>query len=185
MLPAGRFAARRAKSCLVAPDAGDRVLCAVERDAVYVLAVLEGRDRAPTRVVAEGDLRLQAPTGRIGLSASDGVDLVGGRDVAITSGELSLQAKRGSIALEELGYVGRSLSAKVSKVSLLAEQLDTRLSRWIQRVKRAFRFVEEIEQVRAGTVDVRAERLAALRGDHTVVSARTLAKIDGEQVHIG
>ena len=37
-----RFEARRAKSCLVAPEPGDRVLCALEDDGVFVLAVREG-----------------------------------------------------------------------------------------------------------------------------------------------
>ena len=185
VLPAGRFRARRAKSCLVAPDAGDRVLCGLDDDSVYVLAVLDGQPGAPTRLEAAGDVRLQAPSGRLGLSASKGVDVVGAGDVAISGGELSLRARRGSIALEELGFVGRVLNARVSKVSLVAEQLDTRLTRWIQRVKRAFRFVEDLEQLRAGTVDIRAERLAAVRADNTIIAARTVAKIDGEQVHIG
>jgi hypothetical protein len=48
-----------------------------------------------------------------------------------------------------------------------------------------FRFVEEIDQTRAGTVDLRAQNLMAIRGENAVISARVLAKVDGEQIHIG
>lgn len=180
-----RFEARRAKSCLVAPELGDRVLCAVEDDGVFVLAVLEGREGAATRVSVDGDLRLQAASGRVSICSGRGVDVVAVEDVAISSGQLHVRAKAGSVAIEDLGFFGRLLRADVGKVALVARELDSRLERWSQRAKRVFRFVEELEQVRAGSLDMRAEGLAAVRGENTVVSARVLAKIDGEQVHIG
>ncbi len=179
------YDACRAKSCLVAPEPGDRVLCALEDDAVFVLAVLEGREGSATRLTVEGDLRLQAPSGRISVCSAKGVDIIGAEDVAVTTGNFHLRAKVGSVAIEELGFFGKLLRAEVGKVALVAKELDSRLERWTQRAKRVFRFVEDIEQLRAGTVDMRAENLAALRGENTVVSARVLAKIDGQQVHIG
>ncbi|RLB64063.1 MAG: hypothetical protein DRI90_05505, partial [Deltaproteobacteria bacterium] len=177
--------ARRAKSCLVAPEPGDRVLCAIEEDAVFVLAVLEGRQGAATRLTADGDLKLHAPTGRIAICSGEGVDIVGAKDVAVTGGALHVRAKTGSVAVDELGYFGKLLRAQVGKVALIAEEVDSRMTRLSQRAKRVFRFVEDIDQTRAGTVDMRAESLAAIRGETTMVTARVLAKIDGEQVHIG
>ncbi|MCC6523894.1 MAG: DUF3540 domain-containing protein [Polyangiaceae bacterium] len=180
-----RHAARRAKSCLVAPDVGDRVLCAVEGEAVFVLAVLEGAPGAATRVSAEGDLKLQATTGRLTLGATEGIDLVTGKTVGVTGGAVHVRAKTGSVAVEELGFLSRLVRAEVGKVALLAEHVDSTVTRIVQRAKRAFRFVEEVEQVRAGTLDLRAENLAAIRADNTLLTARVLAKIDAAQVHIG
>ncbi|MBI4952626.1 MAG: DUF3540 domain-containing protein [Myxococcales bacterium] len=177
--------ARRAKSCLVAPDVGDRVLCAVEGDAVFVLAVLEGAPGAATRVSADGDLKLQATTGRLTLGASEGIDLVTGKTVGVTGGAVHVRAQTGSVAVEELGFLSRLVRAEVGRVALLAEHVDSTVTRIVQRAKRAFRFVEEVEQVRAGTLDLRAENLAAIRADNTLVTARVLAKIDAAQVHIG
>ena len=119
------------------------------------------------------------------LCAARGVDIVAAEDVAVQSGQFHLRAKVGSVAVEDLGFFGRLLRAEVGKVAVVAQELDSRLDRWSLRAKRVFRFVEEIEQLRAGTIDMRAESLAAVRGENTVVSARVLAKIDGEQVHIG
>lgn len=179
------FPARRAKSCLVAPGRGDRVACAIGADELFVLAVLAGEDAAETRLTVEGSLRVQAPSGRVSFAAAEGIDLLSAKDLALGSETLQVRAKRGSVAVQELGLLGRLVRAEVSKLSLVADDVDSRLERLMQRAKRVFRFVEEIEQVRAGTFDMRAEQLAAVRGENTIVSARVLAKIDGEQVHIG
>jgi len=184
-LGSGRFAARRAKSCLVAPETGDRVLCAIEPDAVFVLAVLEGRPDAATVVRTTGDLKLQAPAGRVAVCAGKGVDVVGTEDVAVTSATLNVRAKAGTVAIDELGYFGKLVRAQLDRVALLAEEVDSRVVRLAQRAKRVFRFVEDIDQTRAGTLDLRAQNLASVRGDNTMVTARVVAKIDGEQVHIG
>ncbi|AUX27547.1 hypothetical protein SOCEGT47_081410 [Sorangium cellulosum] len=184
-LASGSFEARRAKSCLVAPEAGDKVLCAVEPEGVYLLAVLEGRGGAPTKLATDGDLEVQARGGRVAVCASERVDIVGAREVAVTGAEVHVRARKGSVAIEELGFFGRLVQAEVARVALVAQEVDSRLTRLTQRVKRVFRFVEELDQTRAGTVDLRAESLLGLRGENAVISARVLAKIDGEQIHIG
>jgi len=180
----GPVVAKRAKSCLVAPDAGDRVLCAEDGAEVFVLAVLEGEAGANTRLVAEGDLQVQA-TGSLGLRAGDGVEIAAAKEIGLFAGKLHLRAQAAVAAIEELGLVGRSAEAHLQKVVVVAERMETRAERLVQRAKQAFRFVEALEQVRAGVFDLRAEKLAAIRGENTVVAARTLAKLDGEQVKIG
>ncbi|MGK3985912.1 DUF3540 domain-containing protein [Sorangium sp. So ce136] len=181
----GSCEARRAKSCLVAPEVGDTVLCAIEPEGAFVLVVLEGSDGAPTKLVADGDVEVQARGGRVTLCASKGVDIVSGGDVAMTSAELHVRATKGSLGIDELRYFGRLVQAEVTKLALVAQQVDSVLTRLTQRAKRVFRFVEELDQTRAGTVDVRAQEMVALRGENTVISARVLAKVDGEQIHIG
>lgn len=156
----GARAARRAKSCLVAPELGDRVLCSRDGETVYVLAVLESAS-ATTRIQADGDLELQADT-------------------------LRLRAKSAIAALGEVQVFGRSLDAHFAdKVTLFAERVESRATTLVQRTKQVFRFVEALEQVRAGVFDLRAESLAAIRGENTILAARVLAKLDGEQVKIG
>lgn len=184
-LGTGSWRARRAKSCLVAPEVGDRVLCAIEPDGVYVVAVLEGRDGAKTILSADGDLQIQSRSGRVALCSREGVDLVSGGEVAMTSAELHVRARKGTVAVEELGFFGRLVRAEVSRVAVVAEEIDSVMTRLTQRAKRVFRFVEEIDQTRAGTIDLRAQSTVGIRGENAVISARVLAKIDGEQIHLG
>jgi len=184
-LATGAFPATLAKSCLVAPEVGDKVLCAIDGDGVYVLAVLAGRAGAATKIAATGDLHLEARGGRVSVCGSEGVDVAGAGPVTIAGPEVHVRAQRGTVAVQELGFFGRLLQAEVGKVALVAQEVDSVVTRLSQRAKRVFRFVEEIDQTRAGTVDIRAQSLLGLRAENAVISARVLAKLDGEQIHIG
>lgn len=184
-LETGTYEAVRAKSCLVAPEAGDKVLCAVEAEGVFVIAVLVGREGAATKIAADGDVEVTARGGRVAVCGSAGVDIVSGRAVAMTGAEVHVRAKKGSVAIEELGFFGRLVQAEVKKVALVAEEVDSVLTRLTQRAKRVFRFVEEIDQTRAGTIDMRAQDMIGIRAENAVISARVLTKVDGEQIHIG
>jgi Protein of unknown function (DUF3540) len=181
----GSCRARRAKSCLVSPDVGDRVLCAVEPEGAFVLAVLTGREGAKTLIEAEGDLELSAPAGKVAVRAADAVDLVSGGAVTATAAEINLCASRGSVAIEEMGFFGRVVQAEVARIALVAHEVDSVITRIAQKAKQVFRVTEDIDQTRAGMIDMRAQNLIALRGENAIVSARVLAKIDGEQIHLG
>lgn len=181
----GSCEARRAKSCLVAPEVGDTVLCAIEPEGAFVLAVLEGSRGASTKLVADGDIEVQARGGRVTVCSSNGVDIVSGGDIAMTSAELQVRATRGTFGIDDLGFFGRLVQAEVAKLALVATQVDSVITRVTQRAKRVFRFIEELDQTRAGTVDVRAQDMVAVRGENAIISARVLAKVDGEQIHIG
>ena len=181
----GTWQAQRAKSCLVAPEVGDKVLCAFGAEGTYALAVLEGQEDGPTQLVTDGDLRLQSRGGRVAVSASEGIDLVSGGAVAMTSPEVHVRAGSGSVAIGELGFFGKLLRAEVAKVAFVGQELESVFTRLTQRAKRVFRFVEELDQTRAGTVDLRADKLVAVRGENAIISARVLAKLDGEQIHLG
>ena len=184
-LPTDRIEARRAKGCLVAPEVGDKVLCAVDPEGAYVLSVLEGAEGAPTRLTTEGDLQVQSRGGRVAIGGAAGVDIVSRGAVGVTAGEVHLRASTGSVAVEELGFFGKLLQAEVTKVALVAQEVDTRFTRLCQRAKRVFRFIEELDQTRAGTVDMRAQSMIGIRGENAIIAARVVAKVDGEQIHIG
>jgi hypothetical protein len=155
----GTRRALRAKSCLVDAEPGDRVLCSTDGDVVYILAVITGGEA--TTIKAAGKLEIAAD-------------------------ELKVKARSALLSLDDLRILGRSVEASFGgKAAIVAERIESRASRLLQRAKHAYRFIEGLDQVRAGNIDARAEGLAALRGENTIVSARVLAKIDGAQVKIG
>jgi hypothetical protein len=182
----GDFSAKRAVSCLVQPELGDRVLVACLPSGVcYVLAVLE-RDRgAATTVAVEGDLHVQIASGRFSVAAQHGVSLVSAKDMALVSAELDVHAVDGNVSLDRLTYLGRLVRAEVEKVKLLGVSLESVLDRLSQRVKRAYRRVEELDQLRARNVDYEAEQAMSLHARTALVTAETLVKVDGEQIHLG
>ena len=182
----GTYRARRAVSCLVAPEPGDRVLvAALEDGTVYVLAILEREAGHATAISVDGDLTVQLPNGRFSVAAQEGMNLISGKDVAIVTGGLEVNAVRGSFAVEHLSFLGTFLQANIEKAKLVAGSLDSSLDRLSQRVKRSYRFVEEIDQVRADQIDYAAKKSLSLHARNAMVTAEELVKLDGEQIHVG
>ncbi|MFO0587747.1 MAG: DUF3540 domain-containing protein [Polyangiaceae bacterium] len=179
------YQARRAASCLLAPEEGDEVLLAVVPDrGVFVLAVLE-RAGDGARLQVDGDLEIQAASGRVVIAAKDGVDLVSTGRIGITSDTMHLTSRAAEIVLDNLSVLGAALQARVTQVKVVAESIDQAAGRLTQRLQRAYRFVAEMEQVRAGRVDIAAEKTVNVHAENTVVTAAELVKVDGGQIHLG
>ncbi|MCW7540759.1 DUF3540 domain-containing protein [Aquabacterium sp. A7-Y] len=165
----GLLQARLAVSCLVQPECGDTVLVALRGPQAYVLAVLERASEAPLAMVlpcsaslsVQGDLRLQA-RGAISLQ---------GEAVEAVAGRISLVGQ----AVHWLADTLESTAARMKQVAGL----------WTVQVKSHHRHVEDMEMVRAGHVDLRAEEVLHLNAGHTVMKSRELVKIDGKQIQVG
>jgi hypothetical protein len=177
--------AKQAASCLLAPEEGDRVLVAWLGDERFVLAVLERSGASPSRVEIEGDLEVRVPHGRFTVASQDGIDLTTAGETSIVSRVLSMHALEGNVMIDKLRALGSTLTGEVSRMRIVAESVDSIVERVHQRWKRAYRFIEEREQVKAKHLDYRAEQTARVHAENTVVTANDLVKLDGKQVHIG
>lgn len=182
----GDVRAHRAASCLLSPEPGDVVLLAMSAGgAAYVLAILEREEGAVSRIVLDGDVEVKAPHGRLGIAAQEGIGLVSGKEVSVTSGSVEVRAVSGSVVLERLSVLGTVVLAELGKVKLLAGTFDSVLERVSQKVKRSYRTVEEVDQVRAERIDYAAQRNMSLRGENALITAEELVKVDGGQIHLG
>jgi hypothetical protein len=182
----GEYDARRAVSCLVQPEPGDGVLiCWSEGGEVYILAVLERIGDGASIALDRGDLTIKLPKGRFNVAAQEGVNLASAKEVSIAAGAFKLAAAEGTMVLGRLSFVGTFLQAEIEKVKAVAGTFDAVIDRFSQRVKRCYRFVEEIDQLRAEHVDYAARKNMSLRGRNALLTAEELVKLDGEQIHVG
>lgn len=181
---AGDYAARRAASCLLEPCVGDRVaLLSSPRGECWVLAVLERAEPASVAALSvDGDLALRGAT--VSIAGAQGVSLTG-PTVRVATGALEVAAAQGRAVLDALSLLAGSTDVETGRARLTASTLDVVAERVHTRAKRVMRFVEEIEQLRAGGIDAVARNLLNLRGKTAVVTAEEVAKIDGAQVLIG
>lgn len=178
--------AQRAVSCLVAPRVGDRVLVAMEEDGDnFVLAVLARETSGTTTIAVEGDLDLRAPQGKVTIVAREGVDIAASAPVRITASAVDIAAVEGRLAFQLLDVFGAVVKAELGKVKALASTIDSVLERVSLRVKRSYRTVEEVDQVRAQQIDYVAKTTARLHGENTLITAEDLVKLNADQVHLG
>jgi hypothetical protein len=178
--------ARRATSCLLEPAPGDLVLITtLPRGQVYVLAVLAREEGAPGTLVSEGSLRIQVTHGELGLAASEGIHLVTRKGVSVLAAALRVRAADAQMVLDRLSHVGTYLRAQITRTKVVGQSLDTLVERVSQRVKRSYRIIEETDHVRADRIDYAAQSTLSLKAETAVISASHLAKVDGDQIHLG
>jgi hypothetical protein len=181
-----RSRARRAASCLLAPERGDEVLVAiVEGRPAYVLAILEREGSLPSRVELEGDASITTPRGRLSISSGEGIDIVAEKDANVVSNELRVRAVTGHFVVDAIELFSGALSAHVERARSVVKTLDTVAERVVERVQRAYRFVEEVEHVRAERIDYQASKELTIRAENAVIMADELVKVDGSQIHVG
>ena len=182
---AEHLSARRATSCLVAPEIDDAVLVArAEAGPAYILAIVD-REEGVTKIEATGDLTLVAPEGRVSVTGRDGVDLVTPGKIEAIASELTLRATRTTWAGEVLTLAGAVGEASFGSIRTVTEKLESVAERVVQRFTRVYRDVRESENVRAETLDYSARETMKLRSKNAVVTAESLVKVDGDQIHLG
>jgi hypothetical protein len=183
---AGAYRAKRAVSCLIEPEDGDTVaLLTTPTGTCYVTAVLEREAGATGRIVADGDLEIQLRSGHFSVAAQEGVNLVTASEVSLVGGSLRVHAQEGNVVMERLSFLGAFARAEVEKIKVVAGSLDQVLDRFSQRVKRSFRHVEELDQVKAEHIDYAAKSSMSLHAENALITAEELVKVDGEQIHVG
>jgi hypothetical protein len=183
---AGEYRAKRAVSCLLEPEVGDTVaLLTTQAGVCYVTAVLEREPGATSRLVAEGNLEVQLQAGSFTVAAQEGVSLLSSKEVSLVAGSVRVHAQEGNVVLESLSFLGAFARAEVEKIKVVAGSLDQVLDRFSQRVKRSFRHVEEIDQVKAEHIDYAAKSSMSLHAQNALITAEELVKVDGEQIHVG
>lgn len=180
------YDAQRAVSCLIEPRAGDRVLVAVTpREGCFVLAVLRRDEPGAHQITVDGDLEVKLPAGRFVVAAQEGVNVVTPRDVNVVSHGATVRAQEASVVVRGLSLLGEVFQSEFEKVRAVAGTIDQVVERVSQKVKRSYRHVEEVDQVRAEKIDYAAKEVMNLRGGHTLMTADQLVKVDGAQVHLG
>lgn len=181
----GRFSARRAVSCLVEPEPGDRVLLAVPPSGdLFVLAVLSRESDAQLRLPLDRDAAIRC-RGTLSLFATDDLELRSAKEVATVATKVSTTAVEATVTADRLSIVGRFVEAHTEQIKGVLGVVDTVLERLSQKMKRSYKYVEEIDMTRAQQVDLRAEETVSIRAANAFVTAEALMKIQGEQIHLG
>jgi len=180
----GDCRARRAASCLLAPRTSDRVLVALTPEP-YILAVLERDESRPAELSLDGDVAFCARGGRLDLEGEHGLGLRAKAAVDVASAALRVRSGAVELMASEVASVVRKAQASFDDLSVVTTRVERIAERVIERSARVFRFVSELEQLRARHFDYRAEKTAQLKGEETVVVAREVVRVDGAQVVIG
>jgi hypothetical protein len=182
----GTYEARQAVSCLIKPLPGDKVLVVGDFvDGFYILAVLDREETQKQTLEFHGPVDLKVEDGRLTIAAQEGMSLAAAKDVSLAARELNIHSLQSEVSVHHLVFSGGFWLGQVEKLRFLATTFDSVVERLSQRVKRSYRTVEEIDQLRAGRLDYLIDKLLSLRGKYSMLTAKEDVKIDGERIHMG
>lgn len=175
---------RRAFSCLVEPAENDRVLYATEGATGNILAILDRPNGGAAVLSHAAGMELHAREGSVTLAARDAVRVSSG-EVNLTAGSLNATAAEAKLCIGDTELAGNRARATLRDAAIECENLETRANRLTQRVKRAFRFIEETEIVHAREILQRVKGLFTSRATTAVITAAEDMKVDGKRIHLG
>ncbi|CAM4079946.1 DUF3540 domain-containing protein [Serratia silvae] len=159
---------RRAASCLMTPELGDRVLIASVDGQFWLLAVLErAESQHPAVLSVEGDLQI-APQGNLSLASE----------------ALNITAKTSDCHIDTMSYSGESITAWVSLSRIVGKQCESVWQTVTQISHRLLRKTTQMEQVRAGQLDMQAEDYLRMHAQQTLITSDAITKINSAQIHM-
>ncbi len=181
---AGSFTARRAASCLLQPAPGDTVLAAEVGGSTWILAVLTRGD-SPAVLPLPADSTIKVAQGSLKLAVQDELTLAAGRQVSALAPEVSVQAARATVGLGALQLAAGLVEATVDRVKTVVDLLDTVAQRVRVKAGSMHREVEDLDHLQAGQLFYSIKSVLNMRGKHTVISAESEVRVDGERIHLG
>ncbi len=164
-----------AVSCLIAPQAGDRVWwCADAAD--------DG-DGAPRHWVTA--VLARDPATAATLQLPHDATLQGGGCLRIEADEVQLRARHATLLFDTAETIGACWQGVIGAMRWTGTTLSVVVDRIATIAKTRQQFTEGSDLVQAGTLDLRSDGLATMHAEHLLIDAGRLVKTRAPQIHMG
>jgi len=175
--------ALQAASCLLKPEAGDRVLVSIVDGLAYVLAVLE-KSAEDSQILLPGNVTLQAK-GQLLFSAAQDMQLIAGQTMNQTAMKINTLAGEQRLTAGRMDVAATTLSVTSHDIEAQAEQFHGVITRIFQRADQVMRWVETIETLNIGNWVQNVRDTLHSRADNQIITARSDVKVDAKRIHMG
>jgi hypothetical protein len=155
--------ASKAFGCVVEPQVGDTILLCVDAgDRQYILSILSRETEYPAEMVFNKGLSITAP-----------------------ERELRIDAQQAVVNIDQVMITGSALHSKWDKIKTVANSIESSADRWIQKLIRSYRFVEEFEESKIGRLRYLVKGLCSITSKKTAIISEESVKIDGSKIMLG
>jgi hypothetical protein len=155
--------ASKAIGCIIEPEIGDTVvLYADSGDQYYILSILTRELDAHAEMVFDKGVSFKVP-----------------------EGELRIDAQQALVNIERVDITGSNLHSKWDKVKTVAKSVEVSADRWIQRLLRSYRTVEEFEESKINRLRYLVKGMCSIKSKKTEIISEESVKIDGSKIMLG
>jgi hypothetical protein len=180
----GLHKAKKSVSCLIEPLIFDEVLLLSNRNGkTYILSVLERERDVQSDIIFEGDVSVKVKNGDLGFVAQK-LDLKG-NNIDLVSKDLDIRSLRGKASIRDFTFLGRVFRGNINAVKIISKTMSSITERLTQKARQSYRWIEGLEQVKAGRIKYFAEDSLFMKGKRSSLIAEKKVKIDGEKIHLG
>ncbi len=175
---------RKADGCLLEPETNDLVL--VWNDGCeggFIVNVLVMED-AQARLVLGGGVAMRSEAGTLTIEGET-LRLSATRSATVEAPQIDLRGIRGNARFSSFSLICRVAGAYAEKMTAVADVLDSVAGRLTQRARDCFRWIERIDQTKAGRITHIAEDHFAVKAGRASMLADKDVKIDGKKIHLG
>jgi len=167
--------AHKAEGCLIAPDAGDRVLVASETNGdVFILNILSKENR-DARIIMPGKVIIEG----------EEVSVCAGKSVSMDAPKVRLAGAYGEVHFAGFSLLVNWCEIRVKRAVVVAQKLDNIVDTLTEKMRNCFRNVENMEQTKAGRIRTIVQERFFLRSKNASVVAEEDVSMDGKQIHVG
>jgi hypothetical protein len=89
------------------------------------------------------------------------------------------------VNIEQVMITGSMLLSKWDKVKTVAKSIEASADRWIQRLIRSYRFVEEFEESKINRLRYLVKGMCSIKSKKTSIISEESVKIDGSKIMLG
>lgn len=182
----GELRARCAVSCLIAPEIGDTVLLSVSEDPMssYILSILLRPEADHSVLNIPGGATFKTAQGQLVIQAT-AISMKSQQSLNLDTATLTVQAQEAEVRLSRLLSWIEQAETLVSTIKLVAKNITTTVERRILKAKESFKWIEQVDETRAGRVRMDIEGRFQMQSRHTSIKSEGLVAIDGKKINLG
>lgn len=150
-----------------------------------VIVTYDAVTGAATITAPRGDLRLEAPCGKVVLSAADDLELLSGAKASLRGAELELGAERTRVRSTHLSFVSDAIEMVATVAGLRTGRWELHAERTFERATDVFREVQGLIETRAGRVRSLVEGAMHCKSGSTSIVSKEDTFVDGRRVLLG
>jgi hypothetical protein len=160
------------------------VSCVIKVQVAHIACVLGREQRDEAVLTLPGGVELSSQAGHLSIHAK-AIDLKAGIQVSVTTPKIDVTAFESEIKVLKVRAWFDALEAQAVHAKFAFQNLTTTVGRLLQRVRESFRWVDEVDETRAGRVRVMVEGAYQLQSRHATIHATGVVKVDGEKIDLG
>ncbi len=175
--------ARRAVSCLVVPQSGDKVLAVIEEDNAFILAVLQKENNKETKLFLKGNATVVAEEG-IKIVAGEDIMLGGEKGVEIMSPRINLVGDKLSLSANIISFTGQILKKQFQKIKAVAKEVEKFFVYFTRHTKNSYKYTTEHDEIHAGSARYLTEKTMTIQARDSVHLAEELITMNAKQINL-